>query len=65
MAAAVTGSKTVTKDVAPTMTAAQLTTLLATAPENMTIAQVRTLHEALKRVSGGDAPELTVGSLLV
>jgi len=65
MAAVVTGSKTVTQDVSPTMPAATLTTLCATALENMTVAQFDSIHGALKRLSGGGAPGTLIGTLLV
>ena len=64
MAASVTGSKTVNNSAAPHLSASLLTTLLATAPENMTVAQVRQLVHALERVPQGGAESKTVGSLL-
>jgi hypothetical protein len=63
MPAAVTGSKTVLKDVSPQYTAAAMTALLATAPENMTVANVRRLHNALSKVPGGNDPTQLVGTL--
>lgn len=65
MAASVSGSKTVLNSVSPQGSAAALTTLLAIAPENMTVAQLNQLGDALKRVSGGDSPTAVVGSLLI
>jgi len=65
MAAAVTGSKTCTNNVSPTSTAAALTTLLAIAVENMTVAQFRQIYHALAHVSGGEAEARTIGSLLI
>jgi hypothetical protein len=64
MAATTSGSKTVTKDLGPGYTAAQLTTLLATPIENLTIAQFRVLEEALRKVSRGHDPSLLIGTLL-
>lgn len=59
-----TGSKTVTKDVAPHLTATALTALLAIAPENLTYAQFKQIGDALKRLSGGHAPGTTIGAML-
>jgi hypothetical protein len=64
MAAQVTGSKTVTHDVSPSTSATLLTSILATPIENLTIAQLETLTQALRKVPGGHAPGVTVGSLL-
>jgi hypothetical protein len=65
MAIVFTGSKTVTKDVAPHLTAATLTALLATAPENLTFAQLKQLSDGVKRISGGHAPAATLGTIFV
>ena len=64
MAAAVTGSKTVTRDAAPHLKAATLTTLLGIAVENMTVAQLQSIRDALKRIPGGSTPGALIGSLL-
>ena len=64
MAAVVSGSKTVNNSVSPSLTASALTSLLAIAPENMTVAQLGKLHDALSRISGGGNPAATIGSLL-
>ena len=64
MAAAVTGSKTVTKDQAAHLTAATLTALLATAPEDLTIRQIGVLLDAVSRVPAGSNPDATIGSCL-
>ena len=64
MAAQVTGSKTVTRDVSPNATAAVLTATLATAVENLTVAQLQMLEDAVRKVPGGHAPGITIGSLL-
>lgn len=65
MAAAVTGSKTVLHGVAPHLPASLLTSLLAIAPENMTVTQFNQIRDALKRIPRGGAPTKTIGSLLV
>jgi len=64
MAATTSGTKTVTKDLGPGYTAAQLTTLLATPIENLTIAQFRVLEEALRKVARGHDPSMVIGILL-
>jgi hypothetical protein len=64
MAATTSGTKTVTKDLGPSYTAAQLTTLLATPIEALTIAQFRVLEEALRKVSRGHDPSMVIGTLL-
>jgi hypothetical protein len=46
------------------LSATYLTTLLATPIENLTVAQLRDLTDALKRVSGGEARTSVVGTLL-
>ena len=64
MAAVVSGSKTVTRDYSPALTGAALTTLLATAIENLTIAQLKQITDALARIPGGSAESTLVGTLL-
>ena len=64
MAATTSGTKTVTHTVAPHLTGAMLTTLLATPIENLTVAQLKELQDALKRVNDGENPARTIGSLL-
>jgi hypothetical protein len=64
LAAQVTGSKTVTKDVSPNATAKVLTTLLATPIEDLTIKQFQMLSDVLRKLPGGDAPGNILGSLL-
>lgn len=64
MAATVSGSKTVTQNAYPSLTAATLTTLLATAPENLTRVQLGLLFDAMNRVPGGGAPDTRVGDVL-
>jgi hypothetical protein len=63
MAAAVTGSKTITKPAA-NHTGAYLTTLMATPVELFTVQELHDLVEALRAQSGGDEPTATIGSLL-
>lgn len=65
MSVTVTGTKTVTMSVAPHLTAAVLTALLATPVENLTVAQLDELRDAVNRVAKGAAPSSTVGSLLL
>lgn len=65
MAATVSGSKTVTKTIAPHLSAAALTTLLETPVENLTIAQLETLVDATRRVSSGQEPTKTLGAIFV
>ena len=64
MAAIVTGSKTVSTSVSPSLTGAALTALMAIAVENMTVGQLRQLQDAVKRVPGGAAIGATMGSIL-
>lgn len=64
MAATTSGTKTVTHTLAPHLTAATLTTLLATPLESLTLGQLSSLCDALKRVADGQNPARTVGSLL-
>jgi hypothetical protein len=64
MAPSVSGSKTCTQSVSPSLTASVLTSLLATAPENFTVAQLSQLHDALARIPGGGEPTTTIGALL-
>lgn len=64
MAIVLTGTKTVTKDVAPHLTGTVLTALMAKAPEQLTVAEFDKIKDALKRVSGGAAPTATIGSIL-
>lgn len=64
MAATTSGTKTVTHTVAPHLTAAILTTLLATPIENLTVGQMDALCDALSRCADGENPARTIGSLL-
>ncbi|GAC1700076.1 MAG: hypothetical protein NVS9B4_00800 [Candidatus Acidiferrum sp.] len=64
MPASVSTPKTCTVTVAPHLTAAQLTAIMAIAPENMTVAQHRIIDDAINRVSGGGNPAAVIGTLL-
>lgn len=64
MAATTSGTKTVTHTVAPHLTAAILTTLLATPIENLTVWQIDAICDALRRCTDGENPARTIGSLL-
>jgi hypothetical protein len=64
MAVTLTGTKTVTVSVAPHLPASVLTALLATPVENLTVAQLDQLRDAVNRVAQGAAPSSSVGSLL-
>ena len=63
MAIVITGTKTVTNTVAPHLPAATLTSLLATAPENWTLKQLRSIEDACARVACGN-DNATIGTLL-
>jgi hypothetical protein len=64
MAATVSGSKTINNAVAPHLSASTLTNLMATAVENLTVAQLRQLEDAVSRISFGTDPNTTLGQLL-
>jgi hypothetical protein len=64
MSVTLTGTKTLTVSVAPHLTAPILTTLLATPVENLTVAQLDQLRDAVNRVAQGATPASTIGSLL-
>jgi hypothetical protein len=65
MAVVLTGSKTVTRTLAPHLSAALLTALLATPLESLTVLQINQIYDALKRLTDGKNPLRTIGSLLV
>ena len=65
MALTLTGTKTVSVNVAPHLTASVLTSLLATPVENLTVAQLDQLRDAVNRVAKGATPSSTVGTLLL
>jgi hypothetical protein len=65
MAASTSGTKTVTHTLAPHLTAALLTTLFATPIESLTVAQLKLIRDALRRIDGGENPTATIGSLFV
>jgi hypothetical protein len=64
MAATTAGTKTVTHTIAPHLTAAILTTLLATPIENLTVGQLALICDSLTRMPDGETPTRTIGSLL-
>jgi hypothetical protein len=64
MAATTSGTKTVTHSLAPHLTAAMLTAILATPIEKLTVGQLDQLCDALKRIPKGDTPATAIGSLL-
>jgi hypothetical protein len=64
MAATVTGSKTCTQGLAPHLSPNRLTSILATAVENLTVAQLRDLLDALHRTAAGEEPSSIIGNLL-
>lgn len=64
MAATTSGTKTVTHALAPHLTAAILTALLATPIETLTVLQLNEICDALDRLPGGQDPQRTLGSLL-
>jgi hypothetical protein len=51
-----TGSKTVTTNISPALTASVITNLLAIPVEQLTIAQLDALKDATKRVPYGGTP---------
>jgi hypothetical protein len=57
-------TKTVTTNVSPALTAVLLTNLLSLAPENMTIAQMKTLLDAVGRGPLGSNPASLIGACL-
>jgi hypothetical protein len=61
--ATVSGSKTVIVDVSPSLSASLLTSLFATAPENLTVGQLLQLVNATKCVVGGGKVTATLGSI--
>lgn len=64
MAATTSGTKTVTHTLATHLSAATLTTLLATPIESLTVGQLDELRDALRRIADGENPARTIGSLL-
>jgi hypothetical protein len=63
MPAIVSGSKTVTADASPQLTAAVLSELFAIAPENLTYLELTQLVDACNRKSGGTVPTALLGSI--
>ena len=64
MAATTSGTKTVTHSLAPHLSAAMLTTLLATPIENLTVGQLIQIIDAVKRIPDGKNLGRLIGSLL-
>jgi len=64
MAATTSGTKTVTHSLAPHLSAAMLTTLLATPIESLTVGQLDLLCDALRRLQDGETPGRVIGTLL-
>lgn len=66
MSASVSGSKTCTIAPAPHLSATALTNLMAIAPENLTLAQLKQLVDAVSRIGGSNAQTstTTLGTLL-
>jgi hypothetical protein len=64
MATSVSGTKTCTVSPSPSLSAAMLTTLLATAVEDLKVRELRTINDALCRTIGASDPEATIGSCL-
>jgi hypothetical protein len=63
MAASVSGSKTVTTNVSPVHTAANITSIFAIAPENMTVARLNFIAQCLRQKQGGEDPNTVIGTL--
>ena len=63
MAASVSTPTTLTKDIAPHLGHVAISAILATAPENMTRAQVQTLVDMISRIPAG-TPTQTVITML-
>ncbi len=65
MSASTTGGKTVTRSIAPHLSASLLTTILGTALENLTVAQFDSIHDALKRIPKSSDPTAIIGTLFI
>ncbi len=65
MAASVSSASTVTVDVSPVLTAAALTIIFATAPENLTRLQLTALFNYISGVIGGEVQGTVIGPLFV
>ena len=63
MAATVSGYQTSTVAVNPTIPASTLNTIWSTAPQNLTVLQLTTLHNALACRSAGEDPNTVIGTL--
>jgi hypothetical protein len=65
MAVNLTGTKKVTRALAPHLSAEALTDLLATPIERLTVQQLEILNDAVSRAPGSHDPSASIGSLLV
>ncbi len=65
MSASVSGSKTCSNSVTPFLTGTELTTLMGTPIESLTVAQLLSLAEGLRHVAKGLEPTTLVGSIFV
>lgn len=63
-AASTSNTKTCTVDLAPHLPANLLTAILGLPVENLTVANLDTLKDAISRVSGGNDPHAKLGALL-
>jgi len=64
MPATTAGTKTVTQAASPKLTAAYLTTLMATPLELLTVAQLGDIKDAIDRIPHGAEPGDLIGALL-
>jgi hypothetical protein len=63
MAASVSGAKTISTNISPAHPASTMTTILATAVENMTVSQLYFLEACLRQRAGGEDPNTVIGTL--
>ena len=59
-----TGYMTISRDIDDHYSAATVNALLATAPENLTIANLDKLRNAAHRIQEGENPNVTISTLL-
>jgi hypothetical protein len=64
MALVFTGYATVNTDISPILNTTKLNAVLATAPQNMTVANCRTLFDLCIAVKGGEEYATVIGSLM-
>jgi hypothetical protein len=65
MPASVSGSKTCNNSPMPSLSAASLTTLMSTPLESLTVAELLSLADGLRRIGKGVAPTSTLGSIFI